>query len=759
MDANLRQRHTYSKLGKHTLPTEKKPFEDSSIISTSKRDVDTPIGRIVFSLITCLAFFTRFFKIWYPYEVVFDEVHFGKFTSYVSYLQRTYFFDVHPPFAKLAFAFVGWCIGFDGQFLFESIGDNYIQNKVPYIGLRALPAILGSLTVPLIFLIMKESGYGLLSCTLSAAFILFDNAHLAETRLILIDAMLIFFITCSFYSYIRFYKQRHDEFSREWWVWLLMTGVSLSCVISTKYVGLFTFVTIGGAVAIDLWNLLDINRGLTMASERFFKHFLARAFTLLVVPFLIYLLWFWIHFAVLTKSGPGDDFMSPEFQATLADNPMTMQAVPIQYYDTITMRHRDTKVFLHSHPDKYPLRYEDGRISSQGQQVTGYPHNDTNNFWIIVPAQVSPQEVYKDRVVKNEELIKLKHVVTSTYLLSHDVASPYFITNQEFTTIDEESAFGDRSDDATFLLKIEGGNKDTEFQSKAGPFKLLHYPSKVAMWTHPKVLPDWAFLQQEICGNKNVLQLSNIWYVEDILDLDPTRLPSDMPRKPKSIPFWKRYMELQAKMFLHNNALTGSHPYSSHPIQWPFLIRGVSFWTKESTREQVYFIGNFIGWWINVLMLAILAGIFCGDQLSTRRGLSILNSAFRTRFYNSLGFFFLAWAAHYFPFFLMGRQLFLHHYLPAHLASSLVSGALFQFLFTSTVEGPVSQRFVQGKPAVVSQRIKMPLLAYCFAALIISGLVGGFIFFAPFTYGTPGLDVDGILRRKLLDTYELHWAK
>ena len=53
----------------------------------------------------------------------------------------------------------------------------------------------------------------------------------------------------------------------------------------------------------------------------------------------------------------------------------------------------------------------------------------------------------------------------------------------------------------------------------------------------------------------------------------------------------------------------------------------------------------------------------------------------RSRLYNSTGFFFLAWATHYLPFYLMGRQLFLHHYLPAHLASCLVTGALLEFIF------------------------------------------------------------------------------
>lgn len=488
-----------------------------------------------------------------------------------------------------------------------------------------MPAMMGALTVTTTFCIMWESGYSLPACILAAGLVLFDNAHIGQTRLILLDATLVLFMALSVWSYIRFYKLRHAPFSRKWWKWLLLTGVCLSCVISTKYVGAFTFFSIGVPVAIDLWDLLDIKRrqgGLSLPD--FGKHLGARIIGLIVVPFLLYLFWFQVHFSILTRSGPGDDFMSPEFQETLSDNIMTQQAVGIEYYDGLTIKHKDTKVYLHSHPDKYPLRYEDGRISSQGQQVTGYPHNDTNNIWQIVPSKAIPQE--PGHKVKNLDVVRLRHLVTDTWLLSHDVASPYYPTNQEFTTVDQEAANGDRFNDTLFEIRIENGKLGQDFKTMASHFKLVHYPSKVAMWTHTTPLPDWAFKQAEINGNKNIQQTSNIWFVEDVpgIPAGSERLKKEV-RKVKHVPFLKKYFELQRAMFYHNNALTSSHPYASVPIQWPFLLRGVSFWTESETRQQIYFLGNPLGWWLASSLLAVFAGIIGADQLSQRRGVDALD--------------------------------------------------------------------------------------------------------------------------------------
>ena len=47
---------------------------------------------------------------------------------------------------------------------------------------------------------------------------------------------------------------------------------------------------------------------------------MARVVTLIIVPFSIYVLFFQIHFLILSKGGTGSGFMSPEFQSSLHGN-------------------------------------------------------------------------------------------------------------------------------------------------------------------------------------------------------------------------------------------------------------------------------------------------------------------------------------------------------------------------------------------------------------------------------------------------------
>ncbi|KAH3666158.1 hypothetical protein OGAPHI_004347 [Ogataea philodendri] len=701
-------------------------------------------------LLTLLALGTRFYYIWYPDEVVFDEVHFGKFASY--YLERTYFFDLHPPFAKLLIAFVGYLVGFDGKFKFDNIGDSYVSNSVPYIPLRALSAILGALTVPLMFNTMKECGYAIPTCTFAALLVLFDNAHVAETRLILLDATLIFSVAASVYCYVKFVKQRKHPFTYPWYKWLLLTGVSLSCVISTKYVGVFTFACIGVAVIWDLWELLDIKKGLTI--RVFARHVVQRAWGLIVIPFLIYLGWFYIHFAILTKSGPGDAFMSSDFQETLGDSPLAREAREVQFHDIITIKHKDTQCLLHSHLYNYPLRYEDGRVSSQGQQVTCVKDsNDENNHWQILPALQYPEDQLFGQTVKQGDTIRLKHVATGGYLLTHDVASPLFPTNEEFTIINDEQSETTRYNDTLFRLDPFDKRKHDVLKSKASVFKLFHVPTTVTMWTHDdQLLPDWAFNQQEVNGNKKVTDPDNFWTIDSIVGLTGKRAEY-VPKQVKSLPFLTKWWELQLQMFEQNNKLSASHPFASMPESWPMSLSGVSFWTKTDTREQIYFIGNLFGWWLEVALLVCYGGVLLADQLTRRREIYVLNNKSRARLYKSIGFFFCGWATHYFPFFLMNRQRFLHHYLPAHLLAAMFSAALLEFLFTDNRASEYKDPKDSNTPGSIHW------IPYSSVLVLLSAmLIGTFVFLAPLTYGNVSLNVEQILERQFFDI-KLHFAK
>jgi len=116
----------------------------------------------------------------------------------------------------------------------------------------------------------------------------------------------------------------------------------------------------------------------------------------------------------------------------------------------------------------------------------------------------------------------------------------------------------------------------------------------------------------------------------------------------------------------------------------------------------------------------------------------------------------------------MGRQLFLHHYLPAHLASALVAGALIEFIFN--IEPSEVAKFdpkdgsktitkaPRSKP--IRERIVGQSLIATWAAsgVIVAVLVWSFVYFAPLTYGTPGLSVEQVNARKWLN-YDLHFAK
>ncbi|GAB5591503.1 Dolichyl-phosphate-mannose--protein mannosyltransferase 4 [Umbelopsis nana] len=761
-DTAVRKRHASALQSKQPVTLqEDDDLKKENIYTKSMKGIKLGDSRdkMAIIVITALALAMRLIYISFPAEVVFDEVHFGKFLGH--YLRRAYFFDVHPPLAKLTLTAAGKLIGYDGHFDFANIGDNYIDNRVPHVFLRTVPATFGALCVPLVYLIMRSSGYNYFTCMFTTIMYLFDNALVGQSRLILLDSQLVFYMLCTVYSYIRFYRARHQEFSGEWYKWLFATGVSMALTLSVKMVGLFLVAAIGLAVLSDLWSLMDIKRGLEM--RHVMKHFYARAVALIIVPAIVYLFWFWVHFSILDTSGPGDAFMSTAFQATLKGNPLTAKSVKIFYNDQITIQHRDTENFLFSWEKTYPLRYDDGRVSSQGPQVSANSDaDDEGNVWQVLKTDASSEELTP---VRHGDIIQLRHIKTDRLLMTHDVASPLLPTNTEYTTVPDDQL--DRYNDTLFEVRFDSLELGTQWQSHMTPFQLIHVPTGVALFSQNKKWPEWAGYKYDVNGNKRLIDRGNRWIVHDVIG----RKPGDDEAEEKKIEhlsFFLKFFELQGKMLSENNKLVAEHPYMSSPITWLIPSRGISYWHQPESRGQIYLAGNVVGWVLGLASIAIYAGIALADVVATKRGFDLMDEPIRRRFQYSGGFLAMLYALHYLPFYVMGRALFLHHYLPAVTILYMVMGAVFEFMFIEGTTTPTSNLIRNDSekknhkptvaPAISTMSSTVTKTTYAAAAVIVLAQIAFFIWMIPLTYGAPGMSVNMVKLHQILG-WELQFAK
>ncbi len=240
------------------------------------------------ALLVALGALTHFAGLTNPRQIVFDEVTFGKYVqAYCCTGER--FFDIHPPHGKLLIALAAKLGGFDGAFVFEKIGEPYGDR--PVAALRFVPALMGTLIPLLFFLFLRELNASPPIALLGGLLVALDNAMLVETRIMLVDGVLV---ASTFGALVCFLAaQRHD--GRGWR--LVAAGLLAGLAVGTKLTGLVA----PGLIGLCLFFGLGVVRGPWGARLR-------QAVVVIAAASVVYLAGWIAHWYLLPNPGPGDAF-------------------------------------------------------------------------------------------------------------------------------------------------------------------------------------------------------------------------------------------------------------------------------------------------------------------------------------------------------------------------------------------------------------------------------------------------------------------
>ncbi|KZT23996.1 glycosyltransferase family 39 protein [Neolentinus lepideus HHB14362 ss-1] len=633
------------------------------------------IPPVVYTLLSC---WTRFHKIGKSPYVIWDEAHFGKFGSH--YLKREFYFDVHPPLGKMLVGLAGLLSGYDGSFEFKS-GEQY-PDTVPYVAMRVLMAMFGVVMVPLGWYTAVELGMSWWACHLVAIMVLCDVAWLCISRFILLDSMLLCFTFTTVFALTKFHNQQYQSFTFDWWLWLAFTGLSIGCVMSVKWIGLFVTALVGLYTIEDLWEKFGDVR---MSVQDQLRHWGARIACLIVLPILVYMASFKMHFLVLNHSGPGDSQMSSLFQANLVGNDFAKNPLDIAYGSKLTLKNMGWGGgLLHSHVQTYP-------VGSNQQQVTCYHYKDDNNDWIIVPRWDEP-EYDPDgplRFLQDGDVIRLQHASTTRNLHSHTIPAPISKLNNEVSCYGN-ATIGDFHDYwvVEVVDDIKRGRKDRfeNIHSLTTRLRFKHEDSGCYLRAANAILPQWGFKQVEVSCDKenNPNDIHTYWNVESHWN---DRLPAGDAKFYKS-PFLRDFIHLNVAMWTSNNALIPDPDkediLASKPTDWPWLRLGLRMCGWGDTQTKYYLLGTPVIWWGSTASLFVFLTALGVYLLRQQRKYVDMEPREWEHFLYVGKIAFVGWFLHYFPFMIMGRVTYVHHYLPTlYFSVLLLAHLLDHFIFSS----------------------------------------------------------------------------
>ncbi|XBW35627.1 hypothetical protein QEN19_001201 [Hanseniaspora menglaensis] len=617
---------------------------------------------------------------------IWDEAHFGKFAKY--YITETLYHDVHPPLGKMInFFTLKYIGGFPVNTEYNFSNGSVYPDEVNFVKIRQCQWIMNALTNVFVYYTGLALYDYIFALFLSLLYTL-EIGNILLGKFILLDTILIMFTIKSFMSLCYLNKNKNSKKTE--WFWSFILGCDLGCVLSVKWVGLFIYLSTGCYV---IYSLLD----------KFYKYGVTKtikttamfAINLIIVPSLIYMFSFKLHFSILKKAGPDDGNFPIDLQLNLIENKILPDDSvflnnDVSYYSIITLRSNSLyPTLLHSHQQTYP-------VGSRQRQVTGYGHLDSNNDWIIYP----PRDLLEsaDKLIRNNSVIRIVHKNLETNLHTHEVSSAVDFESYEVSGYGSLTV-GDFKDN--WIIELVNEIESDNVYPVLSKFRIKNIAMDCYLSVSGNILPNWGFKQNEIVCKPfdkvhkisplnsfiqekipslkwALVDRSSEWTIElhsKHLDTDEALLIPKAFAKPEQN-FLENFAIVNYKMQKSNSALVPDDDkydsLASSPFYWPFNYKGLRLngWGQSKEDIRYYLIYGVYQCWGGslCLFLTLLLGVLKVASLNRCKTASDskTNVAEASVAVNSVIFWLpvLCYFAHYLPFIIMARVTYVHHYLP-----------------------------------------------------------------------------------------------
>ncbi|KAJ6228697.1 dolichyl-phosphate-mannose--protein mannosyltransferase [Anaeramoeba flamelloides] len=174
---------------------------------------------------------------------------------------------------------------------YEKIGDNYNTND--YLKLRFQPAFISALIPTILYLSLRISKISKLCSILGAVMIIFENSIITESRIIVMDAFLLFFVSLVIFFTTSSFKA--PTFSIRRFLLFSLSGLALGCGISTKLTTLGTFMAVG---ILQLFQITILQKQNKRKLSILVKDLIFRGVAFLLPIAVIILISYYFHFNI-----------------------------------------------------------------------------------------------------------------------------------------------------------------------------------------------------------------------------------------------------------------------------------------------------------------------------------------------------------------------------------------------------------------------------------------------------------------------------